>query len=231
MDLTTQLQRAISKSQADASDEKRAKKLMPHRAKRSGQGAHIMSAEDYYEAEAKREAINIAHAWLETDDLDEDETYASRLESLVYGAVSTGSSETVTDDEHELMDDYFEFLGDYFMTLGASEPDIEKGLSDFDEEALLNIMSSAVEAIPNGDEDDHIDDYVFDSGELDATYKKIAVYRQGKKIIKRKRVAGAKIIRTPKQKMALKRAQKRSQRGEAKVRRARTNRVRKAAGR
>lgn len=164
-----------------------------------------------------------------TDDLDEGEGLGDRLFGLLAGVVDEDMDGELSDEESELLEMAINTAGDYLSAKGIADEDILALFADFDNDIAESIQNQLV--IPEGDEaEEEIEEFAFgdgaDESALDATYKKRLKIRKGKKVWVNTRIAG-KVRRSSKQKMAQKRASKKGQTGKAKMRRAKSNRLRK----
>jgi hypothetical protein len=152
--------------------------------------------------------------WAETDDLDEGETLASRLQNTLVGVVDPDQDgDELDDDEQAVLGFVLEAAGDYLAAKGVAEDDIDALLNDWNDDAAVRIQDLLVSTLPNGEEAaaDDLDDFAFteDDPTLDAAYKTKSAVRGGKKVRIRKRISGT-VKLSPKQKLAIRKAQKKA---------------------
>lgn len=184
-----------------------------------------LTPEEYQLTDIKLTAGGILSEWVKTDDLDDDETLAQRLTSMIYGVADEfGDNDGELDDEEMvLVDATANAVFDLMIGLGVSEDDATAILSDEDDEAAQRVIELLSDAM--GDSEDFIDEFVFGGGSndavFDAIYKKRAIIKNGKKVIVKKRISGF-VKRSAKQKSAFKKARLRSNSGAAKAKRMRS---------
>jgi hypothetical protein len=164
--------------------------------------------------------------WAETDDLDEGETLADRLQNTLVGIVDPDQDgDELTDDEQDVLGLTLEAAGDYLASKGVAEDDISALLNDWDPDAATRIQDLLISTLPNGDEAaaDDLDDFAFsdDSATMDAAYAMKSVVRGGKKMRIKKRISGS-VKLSPKQKLAIRKAQKKAHSAGAMSRRLRS---------
>ncbi|APQ14659.1 hypothetical protein BJP27_24100 (plasmid) [Pseudomonas oryzihabitans] len=178
-------------------------------------------------------AAAIVQEWAETlpEDLDAGEGMGDRLLALMVGAMPEGEFvDGIDDDAADDLADLGDAVGDVLADLGASDADLEILLNDFD-----NDVADAVQELAAGSLADGIDPVGFVLGDgsdepaLDAVYRKRIAVRQGKKVRINKRVSG-KVVLTSGQKTAVRKMQIKSRTSMAKLRRAKSMRVRTRMG-
>lgn len=190
-------------------------------------------------------AAAIIQAWVATpaDALDEDETMADRLFSLVLGSIDDDIDGDISDDEADAANDVLDAAWDYLASKGVPEDDCDALLNDFDTAAADRVRDLLAETLPADDDDaladldafafdDDAERSVFDdAGELvlDAVYKKKVVIRKGKRMRMRKRVSG-RVRLTAKQKIAVRKMLRRSHSAKAKMQRMKSMRIRRRMG-
>lgn len=179
--------------------------------------------------EMRQDAVSIVHEWAESE-LETGEGYADRLYALIVGTASD-SDEDLTDDESEYAAMLADQVGDYLEGKGIDAADVETLLSGDleDNELAARIHDALLDKMPQG-EDAMLDDAdKFVSGEddemLDAVYKKVVAVRGGKKVRIKKRISG-RVRLTAAQKGAVRKMQRRAFSGAAKMKRAKSMRVR-----
>lgn len=211
---------------------------VPQKATMDGDEAVELDALSSYErADTRLSVASAAMVWAETseDDLDEDETLADRLDSLLVGIVDQNKDGELSDDELNALDVAYSTLADYLGTKGVSEDDIDALLNDGDADAAERVSELLVGVLPNG-EDAEISDlhgFAFDADSdasvMDAAFKKVVAIRGGKKMRVRKRISGH-VRLTSKQKIGIQKMLRKSHSGAAKAHRAKSMRLRKSMG-
>lgn len=196
-------------------------------------------AMDYTEKDIKIKSLGALHYWLETDDLDEEENMALRLQSLLIGIADPNKDGEITEDDQEVLDIALNCVGDYLEKYDIDDSDIDLLINDWDADAAERIRDFVAASMPDGDEaEKEMDGFVFDTvvvdnedevSTLDAVYKKKIVVRKGKKVRINKRIAG-KVRLSARQKVAIKKAQMKSHRSGAMMRRKKSNKLRKNSG-
>lgn len=190
------------------------------------------SAANYALTSIASEAIAALHQWAETSDLDDGETLADRLVSLMVGIADANKDGELDDDEQDVVETALEAAWDYLASLGVSESDISALLNDWDDNAANNILDLVATSLPEGEDsaDAAIDAFVFgdkDQGAVfDATYAKRMVVRNGKKTRINKRISGT-VRLSAKQKLAVKKMLMKSHSSKSKARRMRSMKIRK----
>lgn len=190
------------------------------------------SAANYALTSIASEAIAALHQWAETSDLDDGETLADRLVSLMVGIADANKDGELDDDEQDVVETALEAAWDYLASLGVSESDISALLNDWDDNAANNILDLVATSLPEGEDsaDAAIDAFVFgdkDQGAVfDATYAKRMVVRNGKKTRINKRISGT-VRLSAKQKIAVKKMLMKSHSSKSKARRMRSMKIRK----
>jgi len=187
-------------------------------------------ADQFSDSNTSLMAVSAVQQWAETDDLTEGEGYADRLLSLLVGVVDDDLDGELSDEEAEDLLELSDAAADYLESLGVSEDDISQLLNDWDNEAGERVQELVASKLEDGAEPT---DFVFGDGSdeaaLDAVYKKKLVVRKGKKIRINKRVSGT-IRLSAAQKVAVAKMRRKSNTGMAKLRRAKSMRVRARAG-
>lgn len=180
--------------------------------------------------EMRQDAVNVVQEWAESD-LEEGEGFGDRLYALVVGT-ATDSDDDLTDDEADYAASVAELVGDYLEGKGIDGADIDLLLSEdptFDNDVAARIHDALLDNLPQGDDAMLDDADKFVSGDddemLDAVYKKVVAIRGGKKVRIRKRISG-KVRLTAAQKGAVRKMQRKAFTGGAKMRRAKSMRLR-----
>jgi len=191
------------------------------------------SAEKYELMTARMDSAAAINQWIEDgDSLEEGEQLSDRLMSLMVGIANDDKNGELDDDEHEIMASALESAWDYLSSIGAADEDLDLLLNDWDAEAAVRVHELVTAGV-EGDGDDELDSFVF--GEeaqkaiFDATYKKKVAVRGGKKVRIKKRVSG-KVRLSGKQKVAIRKAQRKSRSSGAKMRRKKSMKKRQKMG-
>ncbi len=179
----------------------------------------------------KLKAATALSMWCETDDLDDDESAADRLQSLFIGIVDINKDGELNDDESELLDTLLNYAWDYLEEKGVDEDTISGLLNDWDAGAADRVMDLLNGSMPDGDDD--IDNFAFGSNDeepvFDAVYKKRMVVRGGKKMRVNKRISGH-VRLSAKQKVSIRKMQMKSHSAGAMMHRIRSMKIRKNSG-
>ncbi len=187
------------------------------------------AAEQYQMADVALKTAAALQEWAETskDDLDEGEGLGNRLFALLLGVADADANGEIGDDEADAMMMAQEAAYDYLIGKGVSEGDVDgqllaDRLPSGEDESAADIESFAF--------GDGSDEPVMDGvSALDAVYKKRVAFRNGKKVLIKKRVAGT-VRLSAKQKMAVRKMLRKSQSAAAMMRRAKSVRARRLAG-
>lgn len=180
--------------------------------------------------EMRQDAVNIVHEWAESE-LEQGEGYGDRLYALVAGSATDGDDE-LTDDEANYAATISDLVGDYLEAKGIDAGDIDLlvgGDPIFSNEVAARVHDALLDKLPQG-EDAMLDDAdKFVSGDddqmLDAVYKKVVAIRKGKKVRIKKRMSGN-VRLTAAQKGAVRKMQRKAFSGAAKMKRAKSMRLR-----
>lgn len=201
-------------------------------------------AADYAGAQMRVSAASIAHSFAGTDDLADDETLADRLQMLTVGAVDADKDGDLSDEESEVAEVLLNGVWDYMSSKGVSDDDLDALLNNWDVDAAARVKDLLADAIPSDDDEaaDDIDSFAFDeesaspifdsaSGEFlyDAVYKKRIVVRHGKKTKINKRISGT-VHLSAKQKIAVRKMQRKSHTAKATIGRMKSTRIRNMSG-
>ncbi|WP_426237453.1 hypothetical protein [Pseudomonas sp. TWP3-2] len=224
---------AVHKAAAGGSDAAAAAAALLDNAKNQNNADDVPGI--VYTEEMRLDATRVVYEWAQTDELEEGEGYGDRLLALVVGTAAHSDTD-LTEDEVEYAGMVAEVVGDYLEEKGIPEDDIDALLGDatFDNDVAERVHEALLDKLPNG-EDAMMDDAGrFVDGDdddkmLDATYRKKIVVRGGKKIRINKRIAGT-VRLNAKQKAAVRKMQRKAFSGAAKIKRARSMRVRKKMG-
>lgn len=185
----------------------------------------------------KIEVASTVSAWAETDtnDLDAGETLADRFDAMMVGLVDNDKNGELDDDELQVLDIAYNIAFDVLTSRGASPDDVVAMLNEADETAAENIQELLINTGVDGEDAELADinaaafefDEDSDGAVMDATYKRKVAIRNGKKVIIRKRIAGT-VRLTAKQKMAIKKMQRKSHSGKARMKRLKSLRRRQS---
>ncbi len=189
------------------------------------------------EAELQRldeETVSAIHAWLETDDLDDDETLADRLFALFVGIFDVNKNGELDEDENQILDIALNCAWEYLTQKGVSEEDAGALLNDWDGDAATRVFDLLVSALPDGEEavDADIDNFVWGDDQepmLDAAYKKVFAIRHGKKVRINKRISGT-VRLSSKQKVAIRRLHAKPITARSRLRRMKSMRLSRKMG-
>lgn len=188
-------------------------------------------AAKYGMQDIKLKAATAISTWCETDDLDDDESAADRLQSLFIGIVDINKDGELNDEESELLDMLLNVAWDYLEAQGVDEDAISGLLNDWDAAAADRVMDLLNGSMPDGD--DSIDNFAFSANDeeavFDAVYKKRMVVRGGKKMRVNKRISGH-VRLSSKQKVGIRKMQMKSHSAGAMMHRARSMKIRKNSG-
>lgn len=199
-------------------------------ASRNGEGVPDV----VYTEDMRLDAARVVAEWAQSDDMGEGEGLGERLLALIVGTAAHGESD-LTDDEVEYAGMIAELVGDYLVDKGIPEDDVDAllGDGDFDNDVAERVHEGLLDKLPDG-EDAMLDDAGrFVDGEddamLDATYRKVIAVRGGKKVRLKKRIAGT-VRLTAAQKSAVRKMQRKAFSGGAKIKRAKSMRLRRKMG-
>lgn len=197
------------------------------------------SASDFASRDLSLRAAGTVQTWVETDDLDEGEGAADRLLSMLVAISDADDDAELSEDEQAMVSAAAEEAWAYMEAKGVSEADLDT-LFNSEDAAAANAAGQRVieflaEALPDGDEAaaDELDDFAFGSADqasvFDAVYKKKFVVKHGRKMRVNRRISGT-VRRTAKQKVAIRKASRKSHGARAMMKRAKSLRVRKSLG-
>lgn len=184
----------------------------------------------------RRDALSVIQEWAETaeGDLDDQEGLGDRLLALIAGTASEGEQD-ITDEEAEYAAAVAELVGDYLEDKGITADDVQALVGDFafDNDVADRVHEALLDKLPQGDEAVLDDAGRFIDGEddtlLDAAYRKTLAIRGGKKVRINKRIAGN-VRLSAKQKIAVRKMQRKAFSGAAKMKRAKSLRLRRRMG-
>lgn len=205
------------------------------------------------------ETAYLLNEWLNTDEdeegaFGENEGYGDRLLALLVSIADDDKNGEISDDEAEVVFIAQNAAFDFFVSKGVSEENAIALLEDFDNELAQNVRETILSNLPDGDDVvfDEMDDVLFSDAEneavldstaetlldsiarkegltLDAAYRKVFAIRNGKKLRINKRVSGV-VKLTAKQKIAIKKAQRKAHSGVARMKRLKSFKLRRKMG-
>lgn len=199
--------------------------------------AALLDSRPVYTDEMRQDAVRVVQEWAETTDADlgDDEGLGDRLLGLIVGTAAEGDN-APTDDEAEYAASVAELAGDYLEGKGIPADDVDALVGDFDfpNELAERVHEALLDKLPQGDDAMMDDAGRFVDGEdddkmLDATYRKTVAIRGGKKVRIKKRIAGT-VRLSAKQKIAVRKMQRKAFSGAAKMHRAKSMRLRRKMG-
>ena len=165
------------------------------------------------------QAASIINVWLETtpDELDEGEGYGDRLLAMIMGMADNNNDGELSEDEQVVVEAAMPFFEQVLSSVGASDGDIDALLTDFDNDVAARIVELGA-----GSDSFDPSGIVFSDGDndtvFDAVYKKQIGISNGKKVIKKVRIAGT-VHRSSAQKIAMAKVQRKSQSAGARAKR------------
>jgi len=180
--------------------------------------------------EVKLKAMSAFEVWEATteDELAGGEGFADRLQALLLGIWSPDKDDDIDEDEQYMIDVACDFVEGWLIGQGVDEADVNAILDDWDNEAAERVIEF-LQTKEKGTFDGIYGGAYSAMPTLDATYKKKIVFKNGKKMIKRKRVSGH-FKMTPAQRAGLKKAQRKSHNATANRKRLKSKTARKRAG-
>jgi hypothetical protein len=178
-------------------------------------------------------AAAIVQEWAETlpEDLDDGEGPADRLLALMIGAMPEDEfPDVISDDAADDLMDLGDAVGDVLADLGVADEDLDILLNDFD-----NDVGERVQELIAGSLAEGADPVTFVLGDgsdepaFDAVYRRRIAVRGGKKVRINKRVSG-RVVLSGAQKASVRKMQLKARTSMAKLRRAKSMRVRQRMG-
>lgn len=199
-------------------------------------GDTYTDASDFAHNDIALKSVAALQQWAEADDLEDGEDLATRLSMMMVGIADADLDGEISDAEWGVMQIALETAWDYLAGKGVSEEDIDALLNNWDNDAAVRIQELLASRLPDGDEasGDDMDSFVFgdgsdeaafDSAVLDATYKMKVAIRGGKKVRIKKRISGT-VRLSAKQKIAIRKAQRKAFSAGAMMKRAKSMRIR-----
>lgn len=201
----------------------------------TGDEPALSGADDYTLRDIRLSAITAVQQWAETDDLDDGESSSDRLIALFVGIADANHDGDITEDEQGVLEVALNAAWDYLVKAGVTEEDADALFNDWDDEAADRVRDLVASVLPDGDDaaGSDIDGFVFSDDDqepaLDAVYRKKLVVRHGKKVRIRKRISGH-VRLSAKQKVAIRKARRKSHSAAAMMRRMKSMRLRRRSG-
>lgn len=198
-------------------------------------GTALIGADDFTLKDIKLSVAAVIQQWVETDDLDDGETYADRLLALMIGIADENHDGEITDDEQGVLDMALNAAWDYLEAKGVSGDDLDVLLNDWDGDVADRVRDLVASVLPEGEDesDSDIDNFAFSASDqepaFDAAYKMKMAIRNGKKMRIRKRVSGT-VRLSAAQKVGLRKARMKSHSATARMRRAKSMKIRRKSG-
>ncbi|MBL0011046.1 MAG: hypothetical protein IPP22_08725 [Nitrosomonas sp.] len=197
-------------------------------------GVNLVGADDFTLKDIRLSVAAAIQQWVESDDLSEGESSADRLLALMIGIADENQDGEIGDDEHGVLDMALNAAWDYLEGKGVSEEDVDALLNDWDGDVADRVRDLVASVLPEGeDESADIDNFAFGENDqepaLDAAYKMKMAIRKGKKVRIRKRVSGT-VRLSAAQKAGLRKARMKSHSATARMRRAKSMRIRRKTG-
>lgn len=170
------------------------------------------SMSDYGMQDVKLKTAAAVQEWLSTSegDLDDGESMADRLFALMVGIADADQNGELDEDEEAVLNAALNAAYDYLESKGVAAEDIDGLLNEADADAagrVIEMLQGVAEEDPESLDDS--DEFAFGADAMDAVYKKTMAVRNGKKVKINKRVSGT-VRLTAKQKMAIRKAQKKA---------------------
>ena len=95
----------------------------------------LSGADTYTQKDITLKAVATVQSWVETDDLDDGESYADRLLALVVGIADDNKDGEISEDEQGVVDIALNAIWDYLAKFDADDADISALLNDWDDDA------------------------------------------------------------------------------------------------
>jgi len=218
----------------------------------TGNALTLDSAANYAVGNIALLAISALHVWaeIEKEDLDEDEGFGDHLLGMFVGIADSDKNGEINDEEQSIINTAKGAAGEYLKKIGVKDDDISKLLGEWDNDIAEKVHDYLLENLDDDDSGtlDSVDSFVFDAdfelddddkatlddafgdATLDAVYKKKIAFVNGKKTFKNKRISG-RVKLTPKQKLSIKKMQRKAHNPKATMKRLKSMRARKKSGR
>ncbi len=200
------------------------------------------TAPDYADVELRNKAIRAVMGWA----AEGGDYSLESLEEWVTGIADLDGDDELDEDEEQLYNDLWPCVSDALLSFGVSSENVDEFINNEDAKSgkkLGKIITGVLDNL-KGNDDEIAEQFTVgspgsifesvgftdDEAILEAAYKNVKVVKNGKVVIKKKRVSGRGSKRSPKQKAALKKARRRANSSAARMKRAKTNRLRKSKG-
>lgn len=191
---------------------------------------------------ARSQAMSAVLTWV-----DEGDSSANALDELIMGVADLDGDYEIGDDEEAIYNGIWANVPDAMATIGGpSDADIMSLCNDMDDDAGAKVMAALsdslnaddapdddalIQGFANGEDAvmEHAKDGTAQGMILEATYKKMKVVRGGKLVVAKKRISGT-VRLSAAQKAGLKKARRRAFSSAAKMKRAKSLRMRTRRG-
>lgn len=195
------------------------------------------AADTYLMHTARLHAASALNAWAETndEDLDDGETLADRLLTLLAEEAEEDGDEDMSESEQDMLGAVLAAAESYLLAHSVAADDVAELLGDWTEESAVRVRDALLEALPDGDEaDEQVAAFTFDVAStesvFDGVYRNLVSFLGGKKTVIRKRIAGVAKRLSPKQRAALAKARLKARSASAKLARRKSVRARMKSG-
>ena len=195
----------------------------------------LENAQIYAAQDMKLKVASAFQTLCETDDLDESEDMAMRLQNLFIGIVDVNKDDELDDMESAYLETLCNYAWDYLSEKGISDDDCSALLNDWDSDAADRIVDMLNGTYPDGDESgiNDMNNFAFSDDEnravLDGVFKKVISFVNGVKTRIKRRVSGHAHL-SSKQKVAIKKMYMKSHSAAAQMHRMKSMMKRKKSG-
>lgn len=179
--------------------------------------------------------------------VDEGDFTYEAMNQMLLGVADLDGDEVLTEEEMEIYHELLPEVSNAMLTLGADPANVTEFLDGESDEAgakLGGYLSGVMDSMPADDAEIVTTFATGEDGALfecadgidpedaiyEATFKKTKVVKDGKVVIKKKRVSGRGAKRSAKQKAALKKARRKGSSSASKMKRKKTMKLRKKKG-
>ena len=203
----------------------------------------LMEDVDGLAANARSQAMSAVLQWVEMGQFDYD-----TLDEIILVIADLDGDDDYTEDEEDYYNDVWSEVSNALLSLGAPRADVEEfcdGSGDDADKAGQRIGAVLTKEVKGNrmDDEDIISGFAFGEdaiiesvdegspmrGIFEATYRRKRVVRDGKVVIRRKRVSG-RVRLNAAQKAALRKARRKANTAGAKLRRRKSMRIRRRRG-
>lgn len=146
-----------------------------------------MDAMDRYNSQDMAMTVASAvHEWVETDDLEDGETLAERLQGLIVESViPNDSGEDMTREEMAVADEALNAAYNYLVSRGISPEDAENLLGNLDEPTASRVRDYLAETLPDGEEaDDDLNTFAFSEYDQEPLMDSVKVRKRGIQVVR-----------------------------------------------